>query len=156
MALYTIRSERQFCEQLRYNLLVKWFLDLNVEDEPFHPTTFTKNRERLMDADAARVLLKEVVREARRRRLLSADHSTPAPGLNRGWTARCLRPGPHTRVTVRATSKGRPQAVGATAMPISRVSAAVARRTSRRPTRRRGSTARASSKARNSATPVMC
>ena len=42
-------------EQLRYNLLFKWFLDLNVEDEPFHPTTFTKNRERLLDADAARV-----------------------------------------------------------------------------------------------------
>ena len=75
MACYTIRSERQFCEQLRYNILFKWFLDLNVEDEPFHPTTFTENRERLMQADpcssqgqaAARVLLKEVVREARRR-----------------------------------------------------------------------------------------
>ena len=72
MAFYTIRSERQFCEQLRYNILFKWFLDLNVEDEPFHPTTFTENRERLMQADpcssqgqaAARVLLKEVVREA--------------------------------------------------------------------------------------------
>ena len=72
MACYTIRSERQFCEQLRYNILFKWFLDLNVEDEPFHPTTFTENRERLMQADpcssqvqaAARVLLKEVVREA--------------------------------------------------------------------------------------------
>ena len=75
MACYTIRSERQFCEQLRYNILFKWFLDLNVEDEPFHPTTFTENRERLLEADpcssqvqaAARVLLKEVVREARRR-----------------------------------------------------------------------------------------
>ena len=86
MAFYTIRSERQFCEQLRYNILFKWFLDLNVEDEPFHPTTFTKNRERLLEADAARVLLKEVVREARRRRLLSADHFT-APGLTARHTA---------------------------------------------------------------------
>ena len=51
MACYTIRSERQFCEQLRYNILFKWFLDLNVEYEPFHPTTFTENRERLMQAD---------------------------------------------------------------------------------------------------------
>ena len=51
MAFYTIRSERQFCEQLRYNILFKWFLDLNVEDEPFHPTTFTENRERLLEAD---------------------------------------------------------------------------------------------------------
>ncbi len=87
MAFFTIRSERQFCEQLRYNLLFKWFLDLNVEDEPFHPTTFTKNRERLMEADAARVLLKEVVREARRRRLLSADHFTVDGTLLNAWAS---------------------------------------------------------------------
>ena len=87
MALYTIRSERQFCEQVRYNLLFKWFLDLNVEDEPFHPTTFSKNRERLMDADAARVLLKKVVREARRRRLLSADHFTVDGTLLEAWAS---------------------------------------------------------------------
>ena len=87
MAFYTVRSERQFCEQLRYNLLFKWFLDLNVEDEPFHPTTFTKNRERLLEADVARVLLKEVVREARRRRLLSADHFTVDGTLLEAWAA---------------------------------------------------------------------
>ena len=87
MACYTVRSERQFCEQLRYNLLFKWFLDLNVEDEPFHPTTFTKNRERLLEADAARVLLKEVVKEARRRRLLSADHFTVDGTLLEAWAS---------------------------------------------------------------------
>ena len=87
MAFYTIRSERQFCEQLRYHLLFKWFLDLNVEDEPFHPTTFTKNRERLLDADAARVLLKEVVREARRCRLLSADHFSVDGTLLEAWAS---------------------------------------------------------------------
>ncbi len=83
MAFFTIRSERQFCEQLRYNLLFKWFLDLNVEDEPFHPTTFTKNRERLLEADAARVLLKE----ARRRRLLSQDHFTVDGTLLDAWAS---------------------------------------------------------------------
>ena len=87
MACYTIRSERQFCEQLRYNILFKWFLDLNVEDEPFHPTTFTKNRERLLEADAARVLLQEVVGEARRRRLLSADHFTVDGTLLEAWAS---------------------------------------------------------------------
>ena len=76
MASYTVRSEHQFGERLRYNLLFNWFLDLNVEDEPFHPTTFAKNHERLMEADAARVLLKEVVKEALRRRLLSAERFT--------------------------------------------------------------------------------
>ena len=87
MAFYTVRSERQFCEQLRYNLLFKWFLDLNVEDEPFHPTTFTKNRERLMEADAARVLLKEVVKEARRRLLLSQDHFSVDGTLLDAWAS---------------------------------------------------------------------
>ena len=87
MAFYTISSERQFCEQLRYNLLFKWFLDLNVEDEPFHPTTFTKNRERLLEADAARVLLKEVVKEARRRRLLSQDHFSVDGTLLDAWAS---------------------------------------------------------------------
>ncbi len=87
MAFYTIRSERQFCEQLRYNILFKWFLDFNIEDEPFHPTTFTKNRARLLGADAARVLLKEVVREARRRRLLSADHFTVDGTLLEAWAS---------------------------------------------------------------------
>ncbi len=95
MACYTIRSERQFCEQLRYNILFKWFLDLKVEDEPFHPTTFTKNRERLLEADpcssqgqaAARALLKEVVRQARRRQLPSADHFTVDGTLLEAWAS---------------------------------------------------------------------
>ncbi|MXY85360.1 MAG: transposase [Chloroflexi bacterium] len=72
MAFFTFRSERQFCEQLRYNLLFKWFPDLSVEDEAFHPTTFTKNCERLMETDAAPVLLQE----ARHRRFLSPDRFT--------------------------------------------------------------------------------
>ena len=117
MAFYTVRSERQFCEQLRYNLLFKWFLDLNVEDEPFHPTTFTKNRERLMEADAARVLLKEVVKEARRRRLLSPDHFSVDGTLLDAWAShKSYRPRDE--------------------QPRMMVSAAVATRTSRPPTPR--------------------
>ena len=45
MALYTVRSERMFCEQLDYNLLFRWFLDMNMEEASFVPTVFTKNRE---------------------------------------------------------------------------------------------------------------
>jgi transposase len=48
MALYSIRSERQFCERLRYDLLFKFFLDLNVDDEGFDHSTFSRNRERLL------------------------------------------------------------------------------------------------------------
>ena len=53
MVFCVVRSWYQFCERLAYKLMLKWFLDVNVEDEPFHPTTFTKNRERLLEADAA-------------------------------------------------------------------------------------------------------
>ena len=88
MACYTVRLERLFCEQLRHNLLFnKWFLDRNIEDEPFHPTMFTKNRERLLESDVARILLKEVVREARRRRLLLADHFTVDGTLLEAWAS---------------------------------------------------------------------
>ena len=76
IALYSVRSERRFCERLRYDLLFKWFLDLNIADQPFDASTFSKNRERLLAVDAARACFAEVVAEARRRRLLSAEHFT--------------------------------------------------------------------------------
>ena len=44
IALYSVRSERQFCEQMGYNLLFRWFLDMELSDECFDPTVFTKNR----------------------------------------------------------------------------------------------------------------
>ncbi|MDP9419469.1 MAG: transposase, partial [Actinomycetota bacterium] len=46
MALYSLRSERAFCERLNYDLLFKWFLDLPIDAKAFDPTTFTKNRAR--------------------------------------------------------------------------------------------------------------
>ena len=82
-----MRSERQFCEQLGYNLLFKWFLDLNVDEEPFDASTFSKNRERLLEADVARAFLAEVVAEARRRRLLSADHFSVDGTLLEAWAS---------------------------------------------------------------------
>ena len=58
MALYSIRSERAFCERLNYDLLFKWFLDLPIDAKAFDPTTFTKNRERLLDARDRRPVLR--------------------------------------------------------------------------------------------------
>ena len=87
IALYSVRSERQFCEQLRYNLLFKWFLDLNVDEEPFDASTFSKNRERLLEAEVARAFLAEVVDEARRRRLLSDDHFSVDGTLLEAWAS---------------------------------------------------------------------
>src|SRR3954453_4638345 len=49
MAFYSIRSERQFCERLQYDLLFKWFLDVNIADRAFDASTFSKNRQRLLE-----------------------------------------------------------------------------------------------------------
>jgi transposase len=93
MALYSIRSERQFCERLRYDLLFKWFLGLNITDPAFDATSFTKNRERLLGQEIAMAVLGEVVREARGRRLVSEDHFTVDGTLLQAWASlKSVRP----------------------------------------------------------------
>src|SRR3989304_4572940 len=67
IALYSIRSERQFCERLEYDLLFKWFLDLNIEDPAFDASTFSKNKERLLEHDVARQFFVAVREEAAHR-----------------------------------------------------------------------------------------
>jgi transposase len=76
MALYSIRSERQFCERLQYDLLFKWFLGLNISDRAFDHATFSKNRERLLKHAVAEQFLAAVTEEAQRRQLISDDHFT--------------------------------------------------------------------------------
>jgi transposase len=76
IALYSVRSERAFCEQLDYNLLFRWFLGMNLVEPSFDATTFTKNRERLLKHRVGQALFDEVVLEADRRGLLSDEHFT--------------------------------------------------------------------------------
>ena len=76
IALYSVRSERAFCEQLDYNLLFRWFLDMNLMEPSFDATTFTKNRERLLRHGVGQALFGEVVLEADRQGLLSDEHFT--------------------------------------------------------------------------------
>lgn len=76
IALYTVRSERLFCERLRYDFLFRWFLDLRDGTTSFDATTFSKNRKRLLDAEIFEEFFREVVEQARRRRLLSDEHFT--------------------------------------------------------------------------------
>jgi transposase len=73
MALYSVRSERQFCEQLDYNLLFRWFLDLNMEEKTFDVTVFTKNRQRLMNHDVAHRFFAQVILQAKAAHLMSSD-----------------------------------------------------------------------------------
>ena len=74
--LYTIRSERQLMEQLNYNLLFRWFVGLNPDDAVWVPTVFTKNRDRLLEANIAEAFLQEVLKAADTRGLLSHEHFT--------------------------------------------------------------------------------
>lgn len=83
--LYTVRSERQLMEQLDYNLLFRWFVGLNMDEPVWDPTTFTKNRQRLLDGDVAQAFFDRVLAQARARHLLSADHFTVDGTLLEAW-----------------------------------------------------------------------
>jgi transposase len=87
MALYSQRSERQFCEQLGYNLLFRWFLDMDMVEPTFDATVFTKNRERLLAHDVAGEFFRAVVEQARKRRLMSAEHFTVDGTLIEAWAS---------------------------------------------------------------------
>ena len=76
ISLYSVRSERAFCEQLDYNLLFRWFLGMNLVESSFDATTFTKNRKRLLKHGVGQALFDQVVLEADRRGLLSDEHFT--------------------------------------------------------------------------------
>ena len=79
--LYTIRSERLLMEELNYNLLFRWFVGLNMDDPVWHPTTFTKNRDRLLAGDVAAAFFDAVQAHARAAGLLSDEHFTVDGGL---------------------------------------------------------------------------
>jgi len=87
MALYTLRSDRQFCEQLNYNLLYRWFLDMSLEEEGLDQSNFSRLRERLVATDVARRFFDEVVRIARTEGLLSAEHFTVDGTLIEAWAS---------------------------------------------------------------------
>jgi len=76
MALYTVRSERHFCEELDYNLLFRWFLDMDMTESSFDPTAFTHNRTRLIAHDVAGEFFRAVVDQARSAQLMSNEHFT--------------------------------------------------------------------------------
>ena len=87
MAMYTIRSERAFCERLNYDLLFKWFLDMRIDQAAFDATTFTKNRQRLLDHAVADEFFAAVVRQAKLRRYMSSDHFSVDGTLLEAWAS---------------------------------------------------------------------
>ena len=86
-ALYTIRSERQLMEQLDFNILFRWFVGLGMDDPVWSPTTFTKNRDRLLNGDVAQAFFEAVLQHAEAARLLSNEHFTVDGTLIEAWAS---------------------------------------------------------------------
>src|SRR5438309_3415101 len=83
--LYSIRSERLLMEEIDYNILFRWFVGLNLDEEVWDATTFTKNRERLLEGDVAKQFLAEVVELARAKGFVSDEHFTVDGTLLEAW-----------------------------------------------------------------------
>ncbi len=87
MAMYSMRSERAFCERLNYDMLFKWFLDMPIDARSFDPTTFTKNRDRLLEAEIADRFFAAVIKQAKLRRYMSSDHFSVDGTLLQAWAS---------------------------------------------------------------------
>ena len=85
--LYSIRSERLLMEQLDYNLLFRWFVGLSMDDEVWDHSTFTKNRERLLDADIVGKFFNKIREQAQAQGLLSDEHFTVDGTLIEAWAS---------------------------------------------------------------------
>ena len=85
--LFSVRSERQLMEQLEYNLLFRWFVGLGMDDAVWVPTTFTKNRDRLLEGDVARAFFDAVLARAHAQGLLSPEHFSVDGTLIEAWAS---------------------------------------------------------------------
>jgi transposase len=87
MALYTIRSERQFCERLQYDLLFRWFLDLNPDETVFDHSSFSQNQGRLLQHEVAELFFLKVVALAQANGWVSDDHFSVDATLIEAWAS---------------------------------------------------------------------
>ena len=85
--LYSIRSERLLMEEIDYSMLFRWFVGLNLDEEVWDATSFTKNRDRLLEADVAKQFLAQVVEQARAQGLTSNEHFTVDGTLLEAWAS---------------------------------------------------------------------
>ena len=84
-------------EEIDYSMLFRWFVGLNLDEEVWDPTVFTKNRDRLLEAEVAKQFLAQVVEQARAKGLTSENTSR--------WMARCWKPGPGRRAFSARTAR---------------------------------------------------
>src|SRR5450759_855507 len=85
--LYSVRSERLLIEEMDYNILFRWFVGLNLDDEVWDATVFTKNRDRLLEAEVAKDFLRLVVEQARGQGWASDEHFTVDGSLLEAWAS---------------------------------------------------------------------
>ena len=85
---YSVRSERLLMEELNYNLLFRWFVGLNVDEEVWDVTVFTKNRQRLLEGEIAQAFFEAVLAQAKQQNLLSDEHFTVDGTLLEAWANR--------------------------------------------------------------------
>jgi transposase len=85
--LYSIRSERLLMDEIDYSILFRWFVGLNLDEEVWDATTFTKNRDRLLEADVAKQFLAHVVELAREKDFVSDEHFTADGTLLEAWAS---------------------------------------------------------------------
>ena len=86
-AFYGIRSERQLMERMEFDLLFRWFVGLGVDDAPWDHSSFTKNRDRLLEGEIAGKFLRAVLAQPRVKRLMSSDHFSVDGTLIEAWAS---------------------------------------------------------------------
>ncbi len=85
--LFSVRSERQLMEQIRYNLLYRWFIGLAINDEVWDHSVFSKNRDRLLGHAVVERFFTEVMQLAERAKLLSKEHFSVDGTLIQAWAS---------------------------------------------------------------------
>src|SRR6516162_1642380 len=86
-AFNSIRSERQLVERIDYDLLFRWFVGLGIEDAVWDATSFTKNRDRLLEGEVAGKFLAAVLSQGKVKRLLSSEHFSVDGTLLEAWAS---------------------------------------------------------------------
>ena len=147
-AFFSVRSERMLMEQIDYNLLFRWFVGLPIDAGVWHPTVFTHNRDRLMEAEVAHDFLAAVLALSQVKKLLSSDHFSVDGTLIDAWASmKSFRP---------KDGSGEPPGRGATASATSIRRRARTRRMPRPPIPTRGSIARPMAVRAGCASWAMC
>jgi transposase len=88
MALFSVRSERSFCEQLQWNMLWMWFLNRDVEDGSWAPTVFTKNLDRVLSQEVAQLFFRAVYDQSREEGWCSDEHFSADGTLLEAWASK--------------------------------------------------------------------